>query len=490
VRRLAAPLALLALLLTAPAASAYLYWTDDGTHLAGNGSTLGRGNLDGSGLRMPFISGAAQPAGVAVDATNIYWSNPGSNSIGRANLDGSSAVQNFIPNAAAAGGHPVQVAIQGSHLYWTDGNRYVGRANLDGTGVQPTFLDTGAGNAPIGLAVTSDTIYVGQQPNEIVRYPIGGGSGTVVANDSTWTLPPLGLTVTGGYVYYTGAIGANGLIGRVLTSAIDDLSPDNSFITGLPLPVSVVTDGAYLYWTDNNTATIGRALIASTSTRQDSFISDPGGPFGLAIDNFIDPTATTVSCTPASVTPGATTTCKATVTDSASSAIPTGLVVFSGNATTPFIGNASSCTLGPDPAGGASCVVGAIPQAAGSAPISAAYQGDPVHAKSSGATAVCVGSAAACAGGGPSGGGGGGGPSGSACVVPKLTGKTLAGARRSLTAAHCALGRVSKPRSLRHVKSSKLVIGRQQPKAGSHLAAGSKVAVTLKRPPRKHSRHH
>jgi hypothetical protein len=60
-----------------------------------------------------------------------------------------------------------------------------------------------------------------------------------------------------------------------------------------------------------------------------------------------------------------------------------------------------------------------------------------------------------------------------ACVVPKLKGKTLKHARKALSRADCRLGKVRpKGQTTGHVK-------RQSPKAGSVLAPGSKVRVKL-----------
>ena len=61
------------------------------------------------------------------------------------------------------------------------------------------------------------------------------------------------------------------------------------------------------------------------------------------------------------------------------------------------------------------------------------------------------------------------------CVVPHLAGESLAAARRSLAAAHCALGRVSAP----HRSHGALVVSRQGMRAGQRLSAGSRVSVTL-----------
>ncbi|MFL5935904.1 MAG: fibronectin type III domain-containing protein [Gaiellaceae bacterium] len=64
------------------------------------------------------------------------------------------------------------------------------------------------------------------------------------------------------------------------------------------------------------------------------------------------------------------------------------------------------------------------------------------------------------------------------CVVPNLKRKTLAKAKRSIAAAHCRTGKVSKATSQTVPKGR--VIG-QSPKAGKKLASGSKVNVVVSR---------
>lgn len=62
------------------------------------------------------------------------------------------------------------------------------------------------------------------------------------------------------------------------------------------------------------------------------------------------------------------------------------------------------------------------------------------------------------------------------CLVPKLTGKTLSAAKRSLTAHDCRVGKI------KHAKSRKVKKGRvisQKPKAGSRLRHGAKVNLVV-----------
>ena len=66
-------------------------------------------------------------------------------------------------------------------------------------------------------------------------------------------------------------------------------------------------------------------------------------------------------------------------------------------------------------------------------------------------------------------------PEATGCVGPKLKGKTLAGAKRALVRAHCALGIVTRPRSSRR---RAVVIG-QRPDAVRSVPVHTKVAVVL-----------
>ena len=81
-------------------ASAYVYWTNDGPGTDNNGTTIGRSNLDTSGLTHSFITGLGRPTGLLVDGGHIYWANPATNSIGRANLNGTGADKSFVTGAA------------------------------------------------------------------------------------------------------------------------------------------------------------------------------------------------------------------------------------------------------------------------------------------------------------------------------------------------------------------------------------------------------
>src|SRR5438067_13842256 len=97
----------------------------DGSHVywANFYGGIGRADLDGQNVNQSFITGYANPAGVAIDGSHIYWANVNSSSIGRADLDGQNVNQSFITGFSVADG----VAVEGSHVYlatsWLRGRR-------------------------------------------------------------------------------------------------------------------------------------------------------------------------------------------------------------------------------------------------------------------------------------------------------------------------------------------------------------------------------
>jgi hypothetical protein len=80
-------------------------------------------------------------------------------------------------------------------------------------------------------------------------------------------------------------------------------------------------------------------------------------------------------------------------------------------------------------------------------------------------------------------------PTPATCTVPNLKGKTLGQARSMLSAADCALGKVTKPKARKGHKLGKLVVKSSSPPAGSSLPAGGQVNVRLAPKPRKRHKH-
>ena len=164
---LAAAFALLAAVLLlslalVPRAEAFLYWTNQGP------DTIGRANLDGSGVRQSFISDAAGPTGIAVDADHISGANGGARTIGRADIDGRNVTETLISDV----GSPQGVAVGAGHIYWANQRGAIGRADIDGTNVNREFI--AVPEEPTGIAVDAAHIYWGTFSGGIGRADIGG----------------------------------------------------------------------------------------------------------------------------------------------------------------------------------------------------------------------------------------------------------------------------------------------------------------------------
>jgi hypothetical protein len=84
----------------------HIYW-------AGTSQTISSANLGGSDPQT-LVSGQNGPIGVAVDASHLYWTNQNDGSIWAANRDGTSP--HVISSAGLAGW---DIAVGGDHLYWT-----------------------------------------------------------------------------------------------------------------------------------------------------------------------------------------------------------------------------------------------------------------------------------------------------------------------------------------------------------------------------------
>jgi hypothetical protein len=225
----------------------HLYWARQDAH------AIARSNLAGTGVEENFIDIDAgdenvhYPQGVAVDAGHVYWAADGNGSrVGRANLDGTGVQPQFV-SETEAGGDLRGVAVDAGHVYW-NGVGPIGRANLDGTGVElPWFLAPGLRKA--GVAVDAGHIYW------ITEFTIGRANldGTGVDNffiptlTSVFSVSPRGIAVDGGHIYWTNPIS----IGR---ANLDGTGVDQHFIdvtcqasTGCPAtagePRGVAVDG-------------------------------------------------------------------------------------------------------------------------------------------------------------------------------------------------------------------------------------------------------
>jgi Bacterial Ig-like domain (group 3) len=138
--------------------------------------------------------------------------------------------------------------------------------------------------------------------------------------------------------------------------------------------------------------------------------ADHAGSTGTGSVTAVDPTTTSLSCTPATVQIGSSTQCTATLSDPTATQPPIGNINFSSSPTTGTFGASGVCPWQPSKSGvggSATCAVTFTPTTAGPYTLTAGYVGDNTHGPSSGSFRLTA--TMTPAGGGPGSHGGGGG---------------------------------------------------------------------------------
>jgi virginiamycin B lyase len=276
----------------APRAEAYIYWTDpDGT--------IGRANLDGTGVDESFISAAGSPCGLAVDDAHIYWAGGFGKTIARANLDGTDVEESFISHTNP---NPCGVAVDDAHVYWatetgtpgvTSGTGTLARANLNGTGIDESFI-TGLDFPSGGVAVDDSRLYwINSSPDEIGEL-YGGPNrigranldGTGVEEDFITAAPSItGVALDDTHIWlaHWGRFDAG-----ILRTTLEGTGREGFLFGNLedpdqPVPCGIAVNDTHVYWIEGNS--IGRASLdrARVSNELITGIS-PAGGCGLAAD--------------------------------------------------------------------------------------------------------------------------------------------------------------------------------------------------------------
>ena len=288
-------LACLASLALVQPADAFIYWTDTGTH------SIGRANLDGSGVQQSFITGIDRPTAVAVDNHYIYWADQTTETIGRARLDGTEVDPDFIQGtsvypSAPYGNWPVTGLAVGDHLFWSVDSpsqdvgdpAYVGRADLDGSNVQLVWGQVGWSGHIHGVSVFNGRVF-------ITTGTTGWELGYFTAFDTV-------VNLTGDmYKWMGGVTRGDSYVFWLCDEGLWRVYPLGFLPEQVATPAQVpggdgalAEQDAYLYWADDTGTRIGRVKKDATSSDPD-FLTAPVTPVGLAADGGKPATVTGLS---------------------------------------------------------------------------------------------------------------------------------------------------------------------------------------------------
>jgi hypothetical protein len=210
-----------------------LYWTD------ANAGKLMKMPLGGT-VATPLATGLYNAGGLAVDATNVYWvgENPGSGvgEVYKIAIGGGNPT-----TLASTGQFPQYLAIDAASVYWTDAAAgTVDKVALAGGAVTP--LATGQGS-PRGIAVSAANVFwVNWNDGSVMKANLDGSNAVVLASGPAQTM--LSVTLDASNVYW----GANTLIMKLPLAggSAQPLNPNELQLTAASLFVDGATGS--IYW--------------------------------------------------------------------------------------------------------------------------------------------------------------------------------------------------------------------------------------------------
>lgn len=210
-----------------------------GTYGTSGGPSVGRSDLDGTGIETVVNQTPSASWGIDVDVLNgfVYWSDRDRDAIFRARLDGSDATEVISgPNVRQPRGLKLDLA--GGKIYWAEsGDRssnVVRRANLDGSGVE--IIATGFRPRWVDLDVANGLIYwTDIAAGEIIRSNLDGSDRQTILSGLAGP-KAIALDLQNSQMYW-----ANAGSGEILRAGLDG-SNIETLISGLDDPSGIALD--------------------------------------------------------------------------------------------------------------------------------------------------------------------------------------------------------------------------------------------------------
>jgi len=246
---------------------ARVYWTEFGTDDGSQDGVVASCSLSGCDTdKVVYTSIALNPRGVAVDATNVYWTASTGGVSGGIFTCPIAGCGSTPPTRLATVSSPVGIQVDDTYVYFVDWDSNavmkIPKTSTDG-GVFTIYDGTGFGPYSPDLCVIGATsIFVGDDDGNVWGMPLDGGQ-VVQYDDGTSNYGQYGLAVDSTNLYF-------GQSGRIIRAPQGQVDAVVAIYTEVNWPQSFALDGptSFLYWanwgtmtTNVNDGTVGRVLI-------------------------------------------------------------------------------------------------------------------------------------------------------------------------------------------------------------------------------------
>jgi hypothetical protein len=235
-----------ALAVVAGAATSQVVWTNASVFGTGSAMTIQaptpghvQGTLQALALNTTLV---AHPAAIAVDATFAYVLGIGGadNAIERTNAFGGGTASTVTSASGLIG---CGLAVDGTNVYWSQLGAGIMKAPKTGGSAVPL---TSASPGPSGIALDANDVYgIDSTTSSVLKIPLDGSSIVTLA---TAQQGPFGVAVDSANVYWT-----NSGDGTVMKAPIMGGAPV-TIAVGQNSPAAIVADAQYIVWTTFGTS--------------------------------------------------------------------------------------------------------------------------------------------------------------------------------------------------------------------------------------------
>ena len=214
-----------------------------------------------------LASGQDHPSSIAVDSTNVYWSDSGS--VMSVPVAGGGVSNLGVPSPAA-------IALDPNNVYILTSSSLVRepKGSAIATTIASGLVIPGA--PPFGVAVDAQNAYFANGPS-VESVPLTGGTPSILATVVGGS-QPYAIALDATFVYWT----ETGSSGSVMKLAKTGGTPI-VIASGQNSPADIALDGAYIYWTNNGDGTVMKAPLAGGPVT--TIATGQSGAFGIAVDS-------------------------------------------------------------------------------------------------------------------------------------------------------------------------------------------------------------